>query len=699
MATQQHDPLNRLARTLQDVGGIEAEIKSSYNALDQVTQVTDPKGLHTSYVYNGFGELTGQASPDSGGTSFTVDAAGNRKTRTDARGVTVTYYYDALNRLTGIAYPDPNLGVGYTYDTAPVACAAGERFAKGRLGQALHAGGGTAYCYDRFGQVTRKVQTVNGVSSTLRYAYTAGGRLAELTYPDGSIADYVRDTLGHINQVGLTRPGEARQVIVTNVSHAPFGPATGWTYGNGRQLLRPVDTDYRPQEVHDAAAGGLSLGFSYDPVGGIIELKNGTGATVEARYAYDALGRLTQTQDGATSTPIETYGYDATGNRTSLTTASGIADYTYPTDSHRLLAVDGEARNHDAAGNTISIGSKEYVYNDANRMSQVKQAGAVLEIYTYNHRGERVLRDPTAGDAQVTLYGEAGQWLGNYSASGLPLQQAIWLDNYPVALLSTQAAGVPELAYIQPDHLGTPRVALDPVRDVAIWEWTNKSEVFGNQAPSVDPDADGVVFELALRFPGQQATGATGMIYNYQREYDPSVGRYSQSDPIGMAGGISSYGYSSANPVSRADPLGLVDLNYIPPNDHPDTYNGNALIPSSPGALSVGIHHNGTNFIGPDGRPITVEDLASKIRSEADLSRYTYVQLFSCRTAKSLNGRPIPAKELSRLLSKPVQSATEYVWTVDHPTSPYQGTFGKTPDGKIDRTKPGEWIYFDEVGR
>lgn len=145
---------------------------------------------------------------------------------------------------------------------------------------------------------------------------------------------------------------------------------------------------------------------------------------------------LTQTQDGPTSTPIATYAYDATGNRTSLTTANGTASYTYPADSHRLLAVDGEARNHDAAGNTLSIGGKEYVYNDANRMSQVKQAGAVLEAYTYDHRGERVLRAPTTGDAQVTLYDEAGQWLGNYSASGSPVQQAIWLDSYPIVLLN-----------------------------------------------------------------------------------------------------------------------------------------------------------------------------------------------------------------------------------------------------------------------
>ncbi|WP_353075658.1 RHS repeat-associated core domain-containing protein [Stenotrophomonas sepilia] len=557
VTSQQYDPLNRLAQTLQDVGGVAAEIRSQYNALDQVTQVTDPKGLHTTYAYNGFGDLTGQVSPDSGASSYTVDAAGNRKTATDARGVTANYHYDALNRLIGIAYPDPNLDVGYSYDVAPAACAADERFAKGRLGQVLHANGSTQYCHDRFGQVTRKVQTVNGVASTLRYAYSKSGRLTALTYPDGSVADYVRDTQGRISQIGLTRPGQARQIVVNNVTYAAFGPATGWTYGNGRQLQRPLDLDYRPQAVHDPAAGGLSLGYGYDPVGSITELKNGTGSTVLAKYDYDTLGRLTQTQDGTTGTPIETYAYDATGNRTALTTSAGTASYTYPATSHRLTAVDGEARNHDAAGNTTSIGSKTFTYSDANRMNAVKQGDAVLESYGYNHRGERVLRTPAGGAAQITLYDEAGQWLGNYSATGQAQQQAIWLDNHPVALINVPATGVPELTYVQPDHLGTPRVVIDPVRDVAIWEWSNKSEVFGNQIPSADPDGDGVAFELALRFPGQQATDASGLFYNYQREYEPMVGRYSQSDPIGLVGGISTYSYVSGNPASALDRLGL----------------------------------------------------------------------------------------------------------------------------------------------
>ncbi|HEL4807845.1 TPA: RHS repeat-associated core domain-containing protein [Stenotrophomonas maltophilia] len=93
--------------------------------------------------------------------------------------------------------------------------------------------------------------------------------------------------------------------------------------------------------------------------------------------------------------------------------------------------------------------------------------------------------------------------------------------------------------------------------DVPAWARSRKSEVFGNQIPSADPDGDGVAVELALRFPGQQATDASGLFYNYQREYDPAVGRYSQSDPIGLEGGVNTYAYVGSMPITLNDQHGL----------------------------------------------------------------------------------------------------------------------------------------------
>jgi RHS repeat-associated protein len=65
---------------------------------------------------------------------------------------------------------------------------------------------------------------------------------------------------------------------------------------------------------------------------------------------------------------------------------------------------------------------------------------------------------------------------------------------------------------------------------------------------------------LVLRFPGQYADSETGLFYNYYRTYQPTQGRYTQADPIGLDGGWNRFGYVEANPLSWIDPEGLVGL-------------------------------------------------------------------------------------------------------------------------------------------
>ncbi len=102
--------------------------------------------------------------------------------------------------------------------------------------------------------------------------------------------------------------------------------------------------------------------------------------------------------------------------------------------------------------------------------------------------------------------------------------------------------------------MNTPRAITDESQRV-VWRWEN-TEPFGKSLPEEDPDGDGQRFEFNLRFPGQFHDRETGLNYNYFRDYDPNVGRYLESDPIGLDPGLNTYLYADGNPLSKADPTG-----------------------------------------------------------------------------------------------------------------------------------------------
>ena len=77
--------------------------------------------------------------------------------------------------------------------------------------------------------------------------------------------------------------------------------------------------------------------------------------------------------------------------------------------------------------------------------------------------------------------------------------------------------------------------------------------------PDENPSSLGM-FEFPLRFPGQYADKETNLYYNYFRDYDPYLGRYAESDPIGLRGGLNTYGYVAGSPLSSIDPRGEVGL-------------------------------------------------------------------------------------------------------------------------------------------
>jgi RHS repeat-associated protein len=111
------------------------------------------------------------------------------------------------------------------------------------------------------------------------------------------------------------------------------------------------------------------------------------------------------------------------------------------------------------------------------------------------------------------------------------------------------------LFFSRTDHLNTPRQVYDDQQQLR-WKW-DQAEPFGVNTPNENPSSLGA-FEMPLRFPGQFADRETNLFYNYFREYDSATGRYVESDPIGLFGGLNTYLYGEGIPTSIFDPRGLM---------------------------------------------------------------------------------------------------------------------------------------------
>jgi RHS repeat-associated protein len=560
---QSYDPLNRLTQTIQDYLGPDLATRDTttgyvYDARDNLVSVTDPDGLTTTYTYDGLNDQTGLSSPDTGSTTYTYDAAGNRRTQTDARGIVTTYTYDALNRLTAISYPTSTLNTSYAYDQPDGTTGCSGSYPAGRLTRITEETGMTTYCYDRRGNVTRKRQLMSATLSlyTVDYAWTKADRLATLTYPSGGIATYTRNAIGQISGITWKVNASATpQTLVNSATYYPFGPLNVLTYGNGRTLTKTYDQDYAIDAITSSHVDGLKMDLTVDVMGNIVDGTDVIGGSAQVTYSYDRLYRLTGSTAGVT--PIEAFTYGPTGDRLSKTVGAGSPQaYTYASGSHRLASVGGAGRSHDANGNLTSAPfASPMGYDDRNRLARIT-VGTEKISYHYNGRGERVhkLRNLTR---EEVLHDESGKRLHSFvqSTSGFgtnAFREYVYLDDVPVATIDP--AGI---AYLETDHLGTPRVAADPATNAWRWRWNFFGTAFGEHAPTVP--ASGAL-ALDLRYPGQAYDAETGLHHNYFRDYEPGAGRFVESDPLGLKSGSSTYSYVSSLPLTYLDPDGREQL-------------------------------------------------------------------------------------------------------------------------------------------
>lgn len=595
VATQySYDALNRVTQTTKN----NSSTSFGYDANSRLNSVADPRGLTTDYTYDGLNDQTSIASPDTGTTSKTYDAAGNLTSLTDANGNTSTYTYDALNRLTTRSLSDGEI-ISYHYDQGPNGI--------GSLTSMIDPSGTTSWEYDRYGEVILKQQSIGTrlggeacrlvacrkplptTMLTTRWTYTDNtGLLASITYPSGTQVSFTYDANGQASAInsstispilakasgtkpfgaklpggksfggklfgaksrGANRLPSGSLPLLTSIAYQPFGPVASWWYDGLCQCFnytRTYDQDGRVTSVVMGTGDTITLGYdAWSRINSLAE----TGLPDES-LSYDNLDRLIGYAAGSLS---ETYTYDANGNRTSYATNSPSnlsLTYQYSLTSNQLTGVSGswnETYAYDANGNVIGhntpMADYIFAYDARDRQVSASVVGQTTKTYLIDGLGQRVGSGDASMGAPQALYSfdARGHLVGVYNSDGSPIEETVWLGDLPVVVLAGGG-----LYYVSPDQLGAPSEITDNFGDL-VWSWDH--DPFGNGTPAG-------TFTYNLRFPGQYFDQALGLHYNFLRDYDPAKGRYVESDPIGLAGGMNTYAYAGSNPASEFDPTGL----------------------------------------------------------------------------------------------------------------------------------------------
>ncbi len=436
------DPLNRLTANSYDAlnriaTGTDADnglIQYGYDGQDQLTQVTDPRNLVTQYTRDGLNNLNQTQSPDTGTTANSYDTAGNLLSRTDAKGQTATYTYDALDRVTGISYSAaaaPAQTITYQYDQGNNGI--------GHLTQITDSTGITNYGYDLHGRLTGETKSAYGAIYTTAYAYDAQGRMNSITYPSGRVVNYSFDTLGRISQITTTF-NSTSQILVSAIVYQPFGVVQRFNYGDGQTApiqtyTRQLDQDGR---IASYTLNGQAHQIGYDAASQIAFISDPQNVTNTASYSYDPLSRLTGYTQSALN---QNYSYDPNGNRLSQTIGTTTTNYSYAPGSNRLSSVQTgsvtpQSVAQDANGATTGDGSKQYGYDLRGRLIQSTTAQGAIN-YEVNALGLRVRKQvPYASTDTLYHYDAAGHLIAESpNASATYTREYIYLGDLPVAVL------------------------------------------------------------------------------------------------------------------------------------------------------------------------------------------------------------------------------------------------------------------------
>jgi len=505
-----------------------------------------------------------------------------------ARGKLTQYTYDNLDRLKTISYAT-GTGTTFEYDggATPTPAVIGE------LTKITDASGQVTYSYDSLGRKTGKTQTTNGKTFTVGYAWgrsgsgSALGKLTAITYPSGTRVNYSYDSYGDVSGITVNPPNAngtgtntgSTLPMISGITRNAESKFTGWTWASTKTQAISYDANGQISAYNlgdstgTGSAAGVRRTVGRDNAGRITAYTHtNSGTPVSASdqgFGYDNLNRLVSATLGSTTTQ---YSYDATGNRSTKVIAATTYTNTIATTSNKLTQtqdVGGTATiQHDVAGNITSDGTNTYTYSDRGRMATMTNAGGTV-TYSYNALEMRVGKTgPTAlvpTGAAYYVYDEEGKLLGEYDANGVPVYETIYVGSPVGVVKQTGTAGAGNIAIslynVSTDQVGAPRVITRQSDEAIVWRW-DSAEAFGATAPDQNPSSLGS-FSFNQRFPGQVFDAESGLFQNWNREYSTRLGRYIQSDPIGLAGGINTFNYVSGNPLGASDPSGLYESHWL----------------------------------------------------------------------------------------------------------------------------------------
>jgi RHS repeat-associated protein len=386
---------------------------------------------------------------------------------------------------------------------------------------------------DVLGRVVRKRQ-----SDFL--AYDAAGQRVEYRTGDGLQVTHAYDNDARLQQVAVRGNHPNGLLWVTRIEHGaavhfkaqwfPGDLGVQWSYGSSetldtRSTRRVTDvvhsTRYQWRRLDQIAA-------MFDTASGASQFEH------DAReYLVKALWQERGEQHRA---------HDAVGNLYETATRNDRVYGPGGVIQRTRDAVFKHARSGERTEKTTTRGEiSRYEWNAAHELTTVVRPDGQRVEFRYDALGRR-LEKRFAG--AVTRFGWDGDDMIAERADGAEVVQWVFGEGYAPVL---RAQGTRRHAVVS-DHLDTPTALYDEAGKLA---WRMQLDLYG--VASVEGDAT----LCAWRWPGQWEDAETGLYYNRFRYYDPGAGTYISSDPIGLEGGLSLFGYAS-DPLTWVDPLGLI---------------------------------------------------------------------------------------------------------------------------------------------